>query len=219
MCSNYRAPTDMGRMQRHFAAALDLPPPPGETWPLDRAAVVRAADGPGTARDATLGQFGLLPHWAKEPSFGRSTYNARSETAATKPSFRDAWRKGQRCVVPADWIYEPCWETGKAVRWRIARADGAPLAIAGLWSRWQPTQGEPVVTFTMLTVNADGHELMQRFHKPGDERRMVVVLEGDEIDGWLTAPAAMMAAWMRRCPAERLVAAADPLPPRPRATS
>lgn len=217
MCSNYRAPTDMDRMQRHFAVALDLPPPQGETWPLYRAPVVRAADGQGPARDATLGQFGLLPHWAKEASLGRSTYNARSETAATKPSFRDAWRKGQRCVVPAEWIYEPCWETGKAVRWRIARADGAPLAIAGLWSRWQPPQGEPVVTFTMLTVNADGHELMQRFHKPDDEKRMVVVLEASEIDGWLAAPAATMAAWMRRCPAERLVAAADPLPPRKRA--
>lgn len=216
MCSNYRAPTDMDRMQRHFGAALDQPPP-GETWPLYEAPVVRRADAALAApREAVRARFGLLPHWAKDASLGRSTYNARSETAATKPSFRDAWRRGQRCIVPAEWIYEPCWETGKAVRWRIGRADGAPLAIAGLWSRWQPPGGEPMVTFTMLTVNADGHPLMQRFHRPDDEKRMVVVLEADEVDGWLDAPAAAMAAWMRRAPAERLTAEPAPLPPRKR---
>lgn len=217
MCSNYRAPTDMDRMQRHFAIALDQPPPQGETWPLYRAPVVRRTGDPTAPREAALGQFGLLPHWAKDAALGRSTYNARSETAATKPSFREAWRKGHRCVIPADWIYEPCWETGKAVRWRISRQDGGPLAIAGLWSRWQPPQGDPVVTFTMLTVNADGHELMQRFHKPDDEKRMVVVLEAQDIDGWLDAPAATMATWMRRCPADRLIAEPAPLPPRRKA--
>ena len=216
MCSNYRAPTDMDAMQRHFGAALDQPPP-GETWPLYEAPIVRRADpGPGPTREAVRARFGLLPHWAKDASLGRSTYNARSETAATKPSFRDAWRRGQRCIVPADWIYEPCWETGKAVRWKIRRADGAPLAIAGLWSRWQPAGGEAQTTFTMLTVNADGHPLMQRFHRSDDEKRMVVVLEADEIDAWLDAPAATMAAWMRRTPAERLAAEPAPLPPRKR---
>jgi putative SOS response-associated peptidase YedK len=214
MCSNYRAPSDMDRMQRFFAIALDQPPPQAETWPLYRAPVVRRADDGG--REAVLGQFGLLPHWAKDASLGRSTYNARSETAAAKPSFRDAWRRGQRCIVPADWIYEPCWESGKAVRWKIGRADGAPLGIAGLWSRWQSAGGEPVVTFTMRTVNADAHELMRRFHKPDDEKRMVVALAPEDFDGWLDAPSATMAAWMRACPAEWLVAEPAPLPPRRR---
>ena len=118
--------------------------------------------------------------------------------------------------MPAEWIYEPCWETGKAVRWRIARADGAPLAIAGLWSRWQPAGGEPVVTFAMLTVHAGGHPLMQRFHKPDDEKRMVAVLDAADCDGWLDAPTATMASFLRALPAEALVAEPAPLPPRRR---
>jgi putative SOS response-associated peptidase YedK len=216
MCSNYRAPTDMDRMQRHFAVALDQPPAQAETWPLYRAPVVRRSGPAPAPRDAALGQFGLLPHWAKDPALARRTYNARSETAHEKPSFRDAWRKGQRCIVPAEWIYEPCWETGKAVRWRIARADGAPLAIAGLWSRWQPAGGEPVVTFAMLTVHAGGHPLMQRFHKPDDEKRMVAVLDAADCDDWLDAPTATMASFLRALPAEALVAEPAPLPPRRR---
>ena len=215
MCSNYRAPTDMDRMQ-HFAVALDQPPQQDEIWPLYRAPIVRRSGLSPMPRDAALAQFGLLPHWAKEPALARRTYNARSETANEKPSFRDAWRKGQRCIVPAEWIYEPCWETGKAVRWRIARADGAPMGIAGLWSRWQAPGGEPTVTFAMLTVDAGDHPLMQRFHKPDDEKRMVAVLEQHDFDAWLDAPVATMAALLRPCPAQNLAAEPAPLPPRRR---
>jgi putative SOS response-associated peptidase YedK len=64
--------------------------------------------------------------------------------------------------LPATGFYEPNWETGKAVRWRIGLPDGEPFAIAGLWRTWP----DGAVSFTMPTLNADSHLLMQRFHKP-----------------------------------------------------
>ena len=85
-------------------------------------------------REALPGQLGLIPHWATDTTVARHMYNARSETVASKPSFRDAWRHGQRCIVPAEAFYEPDWRSGKAVPTRIARADGEPMGIAGLWA-------------------------------------------------------------------------------------
>ena len=107
---------------------------------------------------------------------------------AEKPSFRDAWRRGRRCVIPAEAIYEPNWETGKAVRWRISHRDGLPMGIAGLWGSWRAPDGRDVLSFTMLTINADEHALMKRFHKVGDEKRMVVILNEADYDAWLGSP-------------------------------
>lgn len=138
---------------------------------------------PDHVLDAT---FGLLPHWAK-PALARSTYNARSETIAEKPSFRSAWRLRQFCVIPAQAFFEPSYETGKAVRWRIERADGQSFGIAGIYERVMPA-GEPSRwSFSMVTINATGHPLMDRFHAPGDEKRSVVVLDHDDWDAWLNA--------------------------------
>ena len=82
--------------------------------------------------EAEVGVFGLLPFWA-DKKLARSTYNARSETASVKRSFREAWKKAQHCIIPAVAIYEPDWRTGKAIPTRISRADGRLLGIAGLW--------------------------------------------------------------------------------------
>ncbi|WP_227815035.1 SOS response-associated peptidase [Nitrogeniibacter aestuarii] len=158
------------------------------------------------------GTFGLLPVWAKVRAFAKRTYNARTETAAEKPSFRNAWHKGHLCIVPANAIYEPCYETGKAVWWRIERADGLPMALAGLWERKQWGDDGPSWSFTMLTVNADTHPVMRRFHKPQDEKRTVVVLDGSQIDAWLGASSeADMRALLRPCADDLLVAEAGRL--------
>jgi putative SOS response-associated peptidase YedK len=156
------------------------------------------------------GLFGLIPHWAGEMTFGRRTYNARSETVAEKPSFRDAWRNGQHCIVPVEHIYEPDWRGGTAVPTRIQRKDGKPMGIAGLWASNTKATGEEVFSFTMLTVNADEHELFKNFHKPGDEKRMVVILREDQYDEWLDAPAARSMAFMQQFPAQLLMATAEP---------
>ena len=174
--------------------------------------VVRQSDEGGEShREVFIGQFGLMPFWAKDPTVARRTYNARSETADTKPNFRDAWRRGHRCIVPAECVYLPHYdEAGKATRWQVARADGAPMGIAGLWSLGWSHNGAPVPSFAMLTVNADDHPLMRTLHKPEDEKRMVVILHEDQYDPWLEAPASRSGEFMWQYPAELLMATAEP---------
>jgi putative SOS response-associated peptidase YedK len=214
MCANYHPVTARDRLLQYFG--VDRPDdvaPPEMAFPLSLAPfIVRAEDREVLQRECRIGHFGMLPLWAKELAFGRRTYNARSETAAEKPSFQDAWTRGRRCIVPAEAIYEPSYETGKAVRWRISRRDGKPMGIAGLWGWWRDraTQ-QPVLSFTMLTVNADDHALMKRFHRPGEEKRMVVILDEAEYSAWLEAPPERMRSFMRCFPADLLEAEPDPL--------
>ena len=106
--------------------------------------------------EALLGQFGLLPFWAKDRTLGRRTYNCRSETASSKPSFKSAWNKAQFCVIPAAAIYEPDWRSGKSVPTRITRTDEGVMAIADLWEKWKSPEGEVVHSYSMLTLNAGG---------------------------------------------------------------
>lgn len=138
-------------MLAHFGVVRPKGEIPIDSYPGYLAPLIRRA--PNVAEqesEAKLGRYGLLPAWAKDMALGRRTYNCRSETAATLPSFRDAWRRGQRCIVPAEAIYEPSYETGRAVRWRIGRRDGRPLGIAGLWDWWtNRATGEAVLSFTM----------------------------------------------------------------------
>jgi len=211
MCSNYRPTT--GRDLAHFGVSMPEGLAAGkDTYPGSGAPMIYLPpdrDMPS----CVAGTFGLLPQWAKERAFAKHTYNARSETVAEKASFRHAWQARQLCVVPATAIYEPCYETGRAVWWRIQRADGLPLALAGLWERKPWPDGGLSWSFTLLTVNADAHPVMRRFHKPGDEKRSVVVLDGDEIEAWLGAQREDdMRARVRLCADELLVAEPGRLP-------
>jgi len=101
--------------------------------------------------------------------------------------------------VLVDNFYESCYQSGKAVRWRIDLASGDPFGIACLWDRWtDPSSGELVVSFSMLTVNADDHPVMKQFHKPGDEKRTPVIIRLDLHDAWLsseTDQAAELMSW------------------------
>jgi putative SOS response-associated peptidase YedK len=96
------------------------------------------------------GLFGLLPHFAVEVAEGRRTYNARTETVETLPSFRESWKRGWRCIIPAEAFYEPNWESGKAVRWVIQQAGGVPMGIAGIYRPWRHQDGREVFTFAMI---------------------------------------------------------------------
>lgn len=217
MCSHYETVRDRQTLKRHFR--LDDVPEGGkwDMWPGYLGPFVRRREFADVGDDAVpgcevlLGSFGLIPHWATDAKIARQTYNARSETAPAKPSYRDAWQKAQHCIIPAEAIYESDWRPGKAVPTRIFRADGEPMGIAGLWACWKNPKDELVHSFTMLTINADAHPLMNQFHKPSDEKRMVVILPEQRYDDWLRAGAQQSAGFLNLYPAEALKAEAPSL--------
>ncbi len=193
MCSHYEAPKNSQRYRAAFKAEPPAELGKHDVWPMYQAGFIRrhphadVGDEAVPESEALLGVFGMVPRWAKDLTGARRTYNARSETVAEKPSFRDAWRRAQHCIIPAEAIYEPDWRSGRAVPTRISRADREPMGIAGLWAAWRAPTGETVHSYTMLTINADEHPLMRQFHKPGEEKRMVVVLPEAQYGSWLAA--------------------------------
>ena len=218
MCSHYQAVKEPERYRRHFGVEPPQDPGKFDVWPGYSASFIRLHPHAGVGdeavpqREALTGLFGLVPHWAQDTKTTRHTFNARSETVAEKPSFRDAWRRAQRCIIPVDAFFEPDWRSGKAVATRIARVDGEPIGIAGLWSAWKSPKGEVTHSFTMLTVNANDHPLMRELHKPTDEKRMVVVLPPERYGDWLDAAPARAHEFMRVCEADALWALTEPAP-------
>jgi putative SOS response-associated peptidase YedK len=138
--------------------------------------VRRREDG---SREAVLMRWGLIPSWAKEPSIASRTINARAETVASKPAFRSAYRR-RRCLIPVSGFYE--WETpagGGAKRpWYIRVKDAPLFALAGLWEEWTPEDGDPMLTFTIVTTTAN--ELVGQFHE-----RMPVIVPPEKFERWL----------------------------------
>jgi putative SOS response-associated peptidase YedK len=212
MCSHYQALKEQDRYRRFFG--IEPPPESGklDLWPGYVGSFIRrhphtdVGDEAVAQSEALNGLFGLVPHWSTDTKITKSTYNARSETVAVKPSFRDVWKRGQRCIVPADAFFEPDWRSGKAIATRIETTSGEPMGIAGLWSSWKSPKGEIVHSYTMLTINAEDHSLMRQFHKPTDEKRMVVILPSDRYRDWLE-PTADPTAFLLPYPAELLQAA------------
>ena len=162
------------------------------------------------SRELAAGQFGLVPRWVKSASDAklRSTklVNARSETVTTSNNFRDAWLAGQRCIVPMQAFMEDDWRSGKAVPTRIARVDGKPMGVAGLWETWTGADGQIITSYTLLTVNANSHALMGRYQQPGNEKRMLAILNEGAYDAWLSARPEKAKEFMRAYPANWLLA-------------
>lgn len=174
-------------------------------------AVEGATDTGPVERELVVGQFGLVPPWVKSASDAklRSTklVNARSETASTSNNFRGAWLAAQRCIVPMSAFREDDFRSGKAVPTRIARVDGKPMGVAGLWERWVGADGEVIVSFCLLTVNANSHALMHRYQQPGSEKRMLAILNEGSYGAWLNAAHPEKAReFMRAYPAQALTA-------------
>lgn len=224
MCTNFTPATPRDLIALGLAERPEALPAPGwaaEAWP--GTPVPFALAGEGGAPRWRLGRFGLVPRWARDGQqareLARGTLNARSETVAEKPSFRAPWREARFALVPMrDW-FEPCWEEaerhgGRSVRWRIAAADGAPLAVAGLHESWTDrASGEVVHSVSLLTLNADGHELLGRMHRPGDEKRTLAVLPRSDWLAWLGATPATAPDFLRRPPPGALVGEPAPLRP------
>ena len=129
-------------------------------------------------------RWGLVPFWAKDPSMGARMINARAETVAEKPSFRNAFRR-RRCLVLADGYYE--WQRSGEVKtpWFISRSDEQPMAMAGLWESWNDPQSEsPLETVTIITQEAN--QFLAELH-----HRMPLILEPDQAQRWLEPGSAL----------------------------
>ncbi|MGB3713717.1 MAG: SOS response-associated peptidase [Candidatus Promineifilaceae bacterium] len=146
--------------------------------PTQPVAAVRLSPSSG-ARELTYFHWGLIPRWAKDPKIGSRMINARSETAAEKPSFRSAF-KYRRCLVPADGFYE--WQkiNGRKQPIRIQMKGGRPFAIAGLWEHWLSSDGSEIESCTLLTT--EPNDLLGPVHN-----RMPVLLDPTDFDLWLGA--------------------------------
>lgn len=122
-------------------------------------------------------QWGLIPFWAKDPKIGSQLINARAETLAEKPSFKNALAK-RRCLIPADGFYEWKKQKGGSQPYYIRRRDGGLFAFAGLWEEWKTPEGEPRQTCTIITT--EPNELMSSLH-----HRMPVILKPAHEAEWL----------------------------------
>jgi putative SOS response-associated peptidase YedK len=193
-------------------------PPPDWDWPHEiyndySAPIIRLGDdGP----EAILASYAMVPKRHIPPGVKKfSTMNARAETIGEKRSYSKPWREGQLCLVPMESFYEPCYESGAAVRWNIGMADDAPFAVAGLWRSWNEPDGTTAHSFTQITINADEHPLMRRFHKPGDEKRSLVIVPESEYEDWLECRDPERArSYLQLYPAELMAARPAPAPPR-----
>lgn len=209
MCVNYLPPT-----QEQFER-FDVQPPgigiwPTEIWQDYAAPIIRTNRDGG--REAIVATFGMVPK-NRIPSGVKkySTMNARAESVGSLRSYSKAWKTSQLCLVPMQCFYEPNWETGKHIRWRIAMQDGSPFAVAGLWREWPEEDGQVSYSFTQLTVNADDHEVMKHFHRPGEEKRSLVIIPASEYDDWLNCRNPEVArTYMSLYPAELMASAPAP---------
>lgn len=194
MCGRYALEILRDHLDDVFGVAAPELAPRWEISPTQTAPVL--IRGAGGARELVAMKWGLVPAWAKELRFGVKCINARSESVAEKPAFRDAWRRGRRCLVPASGFY--VWTPGDGrlkQRHVLKRVDGAPIAFAGLWETWRPPEGEPVATFTILTTDASAP--VRALHD-----RMPVIVQKESFEAWLD-PAA---------PKEALAAVLSPSP-------
>ena len=194
MCNRYAPPRPDDVLQRWQPRRTPVDYPPGPLFPRAPGPFIRAAcDSVDPQRELVVGQWALVPWFATTRTLAYSTNNARFETVERKASFKQSWLRGQRCIIPAAWFDEPCWETGRNVWWRFRRADSDPWGLAGLWNTWvDKATGELVESYTMLTLNADAHPLMRRMHKPDpklgpdqQDKRSVVPIELHDVDTWL----------------------------------
>jgi len=133
--------------------------------------------------EAAMVRWGLVPRWAKDPAMGARMNNARAETVAEKPSFREAYRR-RRCLIPANGFYEWKLENGLKQPYYIHPAGAELFAFAGLWEQWKDLQ-------TCAIITTEANEEMAAIHD-----RMPVILDSKDYAGWLAGEEGLL----RPCP-------------------
>jgi putative SOS response-associated peptidase YedK len=178
MCGRYTL-TAPGEIVAEIFELVDVPPilPRYNLAPTQEAAVVRVVK-PGAPRILASLRWGLIPYWAQDPAIGNRMINARAESLAEKPAYRDSFRR-RRCLVPADGFYE--WKKLDAKTkqpYLIHRQDRRPFAFAGLWDAWRSPESGPLETFTIITTSPN--DLLRPLHD-----RMPVILDPRDYAAWL----------------------------------
>ncbi len=175
MCGRFSFTMDTEELQEAFPW-VDFGPVVHQRYNIAPSQNVHVVPNDGEKK-AQMFRWGLIPSWAKDPKIGYRMINARSETLAEKPSFRNAYRK-QRCLVPASGFYE--WKKeGKAkAPFYIRMKSTKPFAFAGLWERWQNPARETIFSFAIITTAAN--KLLDPIHQ-----RMPAILQPKDYEFWL----------------------------------
>lgn len=207
MCGRYGRRADKQRiaewMQTHDTNVFDdsYLAPSYNIAPQSWQPVVRL--GPETGeRELTVMRWGLVPFWSKDGKAAFNTINARAETIAASPAYREAWKR-RRCLIPAEWFYE--WhKIGEKTKqpFAIAMKDGSLFAFAGLWETWKDKEaGKTLETYTIITT--DPNELMEPIHN-----RMPVIVPRKDYGRWMAPadPAHLPVDLLRPYPAEEMKA-------------
>jgi putative SOS response-associated peptidase YedK len=180
MCGRYRLSRRRELLAEYFDTNFDDLEwePRYNVAPTQSIPVLRQGEN-GAPWRASLMRWGLIPNWATDSNVGAKMINARSETAAVKPSFKWSLQK-RRCLVPADGFYE--WKrTGKTKQpYCFEVGDGELFAFAGLWDAWRDAKGQVIETCTILTTSPN--DLLADVHD-----RMPVILAPDNYELWLDA--------------------------------
>jgi len=178
MCGRYRLSRRKQLVEEYFDCG-----PWDEDWspryniaPTQPVPVIRQ-NSKEPVRELSLMKWGLVPSWSKDPSIATSTINARSETASTKPAFRDVL-KSRRCLIPADGFYE--WKRDGKIKQPFCFEvnEGELFAFAGIWDRWKDPSGVWVETCSILTTTPNA--VTAAVHD-----RMPVILDPDRYELWL----------------------------------
>ena len=177
MCGRFRLGKGREALKEYFGAEMEVEWSPryniAPTQPIPT--VRQNATKP--VREICLMRWGLIPSWAEDATIGYKTINARSETATTRPAFRDALIS-RRCLVPADGFYEWKKEAKGKQPFCFALRDESIFAFAGIWDRWKGSDGKAIETCSILTTTPN--ELAAQVHD-----RMPVILAPDDYDLWL----------------------------------
>lgn len=177
MCGRFRLGKGREALKKFFGADLEGDwQPRYNVAPGQSVATVRQ-DPAAPVRRLSLVRWGLIPFWAKEAAIGYKMINARSETVADKPAYRDAL-KSRRCLIAADGFYEWKKLAKEKQPYCFALAEDGIFAFAGIWDRWKSPEGKIVETCSILTTSAN--ELVRDVHD-----RMPVILPPDSFDLWL----------------------------------
>lgn len=177
MCGRFSLIASGAEVAAHYdLATVPKLAPRYNIAPTQPVAAVRLAND-STERELTYFQWGLVPSWSKDPSVGSRMINARSETAADKPSFRSAFKR-RRCLIPTSGFYEWQKSNGGKQPMYIHPSIGDLMSFAGLWEYWQSPDGSELETCTILTTGPN--EMMESIHN-----RMPTIIEPADYTMWL----------------------------------